>query len=549
MTYVSEQIRRCRKSLLTAAVVVPLLASLVVAIVVGPVGAAAETWTIADTTGADAFFGGVAYGEGVFVAAACTAGLGNEFMRSTNGATWTQVSSDSDSCYRSITYGNGRFVALGMYDHKVTTSIDGGLTWTTTCPPDDACAAEGAEYNSIVHGAAGFVAVSFFPADRVLTSPDGLDWQVRTVTSDASTIQWRDVTYGNGRYVAVSHYGKAMYSVDGINWTVSDMAASGFYDVTFGGGKFVAVKNSATTGSNVQTSTDGVTWTLVDDVPGRNWSDITYAQDTFVAVGSSGTGDRSMTSADGVTWTLRPTPADNSWAALVEGDGMFVAVASGGTAGTYAMTSGSLVYPPPTSSTTTESTTSTSTPSTSTTVAPSTTSTSTTAALPTSAAPTTTGLSPTTVPAGSGPTVAELEALTARLAAPSTVTKGQSVALSAGGFEPGEPVEFLMRSEPVLLGTAVADASGVVRLTVTIPSAATAGAHHLYAFGLRSRTGAQAPVQVEASAANSTTNSPLASNGRSGALALTGAGAVGTLGVAVMLLGAGVVLVAVRRRT
>lgn len=62
---------------------------------------------------------------------------------------------------------------------------------------------------------------------------------------------------------------------------------------------------------------------------------------------------------------------------------------------------------------------------------------------------------------------------------PASPTQGQSIIVSGGGFTPGATVTFEFRSTPVVIGTAVADGSGVATATVIIPSNATLGAHSI----------------------------------------------------------------------
>ncbi len=121
------------------------------------------------------------------------------------------------------------------------------------------------------------------------------------------------------------------------------------------------------------------------------------------------------------------------------------------------------------------------------------------------------------------------------LTVPATVTSRQSVTLEARGFLPGESVDFVLHSDPVYLGTVVADAAGVARLTVTIPAGVPAGGHHVLAAGLTSGTWSRVPVVVTAS------------GGR--VLAATGTSAAGATGIGVALIAFGAGLVAVRART
>jgi hypothetical protein len=111
-----------------------------------------------------------------------------------------------------------------------------------------------------------------------------------------STLGYSDIiyaiTYGNGKFVAVSHQGEMAYSADGITWTaVADSKFDGYpiSAITYGNGRFGAGGRGRSSGTMAY-SADGVTWTLVaDSTFGR--SDIfaiTYGGGRFVAVGDDG---------------------------------------------------------------------------------------------------------------------------------------------------------------------------------------------------------------------------------------------------------------------
>jgi len=73
---------------------------------------------------------------------------------------------------------------------------------------------------------------------------------------------------------------------------------------------------------------------------------------------------------------------------------------------------------------------------------------------------------------------------TAVLESPKSATSaGQQMELVAEGFEPGEVVAFYLHSDPVFLGTAVADANGVARLLASIPADVPTGSHTVLATG------------------------------------------------------------------
>jgi hypothetical protein len=97
------------------------------------------------------------------------------------------------------------------------------------------------------------VAVAVSGSDnRVMTSPDGITWTIRTSAADNS---WFSVTYGDGLFVAVAWSGqgnRVMTSLDGITWKIGISAANNSWrSVTYGNGIFVAVPMSGTDESPV----------------------------------------------------------------------------------------------------------------------------------------------------------------------------------------------------------------------------------------------------------------------------------------------------------
>ena len=130
-----------------------------------------------------------------------------------------------------------------------------GSTWTVRTSPQQSFA-----WRSVTYGNGLFVAVGT-AGNQVMTSPDGITWTSRNA-SHSNT--WRSVTYGNGLFVAVSSDGGVMTSPDGINWTARSAAViSAWQSVTYGNGLFVAVASAtlAAPFSTVMTSPDGINWT------------------------------------------------------------------------------------------------------------------------------------------------------------------------------------------------------------------------------------------------------------------------------------------------
>lgn len=134
---------------------------------------------------------------------------------------------------------------------------------------------------------------------------------------------------------------------------------------------------------------------------------------------------------------------------------------------------------------------------------------------------------------------------TARLAgSTSSAAPGTEIELVARDFQPGETVVFFLHSEPVLLGTAVADADGVARLTVALPTDVPAGDHHVRATG--GTSGRSAEIALAIGTATPVAN-PVAAPAAT-ELATTGSSTAALVAAQALLLGGGALLLVARRR-
>ncbi|MCX5692086.1 MAG: hypothetical protein NTX47_00130 [Candidatus Omnitrophica bacterium] len=298
--------------------------------VVGNIISKGTSWTIRVSNADNAWLRSVTYGNGLFVAVSDSPGT--SAMTSPDGINWTARTTPNGGWFH-VTYGNGMFVATGYNNNNIMSSPD-GINWTARTT------SVAGSWPSVTYGNGLFVAVGRdATTNGVITSPDGITWTGRT---SAAAIDYEDVTYGNGLFVAVAITGtgnRVMTSPDGITWTSRTSASdNNWWSVTYGNGLFVAVAYSGT-GNRVMTSPDGITWTSRTSAADNDWRCVTYGDGLFVATAESGTGNRVMTSPDGINWTIRTSAADNNWRSVVYGNGMFVAVGHGnGT--THVMTSG-----------------------------------------------------------------------------------------------------------------------------------------------------------------------------------------------------------------
>ena len=199
-----------------------------------------------------------------------------------------------------------------------------GIDWQELSNPGEV---SDVDWKDVTYGEGLYVAVGSTGPDRVMTSADGTTWTVRDNPSiDGNT--WASVTYGGGQFVAVSSAGsdRVMTSPDGITWTLRSTAGDSLSlgSIAYGGGKFVA--GSLLAPYSFMSSTDGVAWTVAGTA-GAGPYGITYGDGKFVSVGYqiNGTVGTSV-STDGVNWTSNPAPVDIWWRGVTYGNGKFVAV-------------------------------------------------------------------------------------------------------------------------------------------------------------------------------------------------------------------------------
>lgn len=262
----------------------------------------------------------LAFGNSIFVAVSGGDAASNIAASSTDGITWTSRTLPASVFWSDVVYGD-KFVAIA-----------GGGSW--------------------FGGSAGTGYTSSTPTSA--TSTDGITWTPRTMPSSE---RWSAVTYGNGRYVAISggptNSNVAAYSTDGINWTTSALPQSTTWtSITYGNGIFVAVSRNTI----AATSPDGVTWTErtlpstgsftisnnSTGIPGGGWTSVCYGNNLFVLTcsgqGTLGT-NVYATSIDGITWTSRTLPSVGWWTKTIYGDNRYLMLsqdaAGGGSSGRF----------------------------------------------------------------------------------------------------------------------------------------------------------------------------------------------------------------------
>lgn len=234
-------------------------------------GTGEDLWGVAGTDALLVAVGGDSTGEGKVL---------HRFsiLTSTNGTHWTiRLSSPSysynDFELHGITYGNGRFVAVGR-PGVIFTSTD-GLAWVT-----NRTAADPFVYlKGIAYGNGVFVAVG--ETTNAWTSTDGTTWTSRPLPVPRFT-QLDQVAFGDGTFVAVGDSGIIVTSTNGTDWSRDHSPTStSLRGAAYGAGSFVIVGNNE---QILQGGTNATPGPLRITVPPRNQLVRPGANVTFTVV-------------------------------------------------------------------------------------------------------------------------------------------------------------------------------------------------------------------------------------------------------------------------
>jgi len=274
-----------------------------------------QVWT-EQTSGTAQNLQDVTYGQGRYVAV----GSGGSIFVSTDAATWSAIVPEiSISVYNDVAFANGVFVAGGTGTDIIAYSTD-GLIWE---------AGSGANFGSVqgvAYGNSKWVAVSD-TSDSLISENNGASWT--KTTGITALTNATSLSFANGYFIASTSTPTLVRSSDGLTWTdVTPSGAGQFVDITFASPYYVALDITG----QIFISEDGTSWTKTrdaDDSP-ETWKTITSGAGVLVAVASSSGGDNVITSINGTEWIRRSGIPDYAWNGSGFGDGLFVVVGDAG---------------------------------------------------------------------------------------------------------------------------------------------------------------------------------------------------------------------------
>lgn len=238
-----------------------------------------------------------------------------------DGVDWTSYPSGASQTFNAVTYGNGKYVAVG----------DAGIIYVSTDRKVWSPRSSGTSQNlnSVAYGAGVFVAVG--ESNTRVVSNDGDTWSTGTI---AASFTPKSIVFGNSLFIASGFIGASdsgIYSSpDGTTWTqrLNSVGTGGVFSMSWSGTRFVGGGQGAS--PYLFTGTSGTAWTVTaSGASSTVFSSSANDGTTFVITGQDG---RIYTTTNGTSVTLRATTGIQLNGSTYSADGKWIAVGNGGAA-------------------------------------------------------------------------------------------------------------------------------------------------------------------------------------------------------------------------
>jgi hypothetical protein len=248
-------------------------------------------------------------------------------MVSDDSITWVSNVSSVATDLNSVTYFNGRYIAVGKNIVTATTDV---LLWTEIYSFYQNALVQYLNGVASINAAGfvGFVAVGkgqryvtvddFTSAEDIcllLISPDGLTWTNPTLVP--LTAEGLNAVAASAlTIVIIGDNGALFRSTNGSTWSLPTVYANTnkINDIIYEGGQFVAIGN---TGTIVTSSDEGINWDVRLSGTIENLRGISYNGSSYMIVGDS---NITLRSSDGITWTSSTILTQDPPVHTIQGD-------------------------------------------------------------------------------------------------------------------------------------------------------------------------------------------------------------------------------------
>jgi len=181
------------------------------------------SWTSRYTHGSSGTGWSIHWNGSMFV----VAGVGGAIITSTNGTTWTPRTSGVSFSFASVTFGNGRWIAVANTQTNGVSRSTDGITWTAGTLGSTAT---DANLSNIIFTGSVFAFVSSTSGSTrgVYTSTDSITWtRISELTQALTNASNRPLAFGNGLYMhETGSFGAVAVSADGINWRLVSIGST-----------------------------------------------------------------------------------------------------------------------------------------------------------------------------------------------------------------------------------------------------------------------------------------------------------------------------------
>jgi len=236
----------------------------------------------------------ITYGNGKFVA------VGNYYMASSSdGISWNCTSKYPGTAWGSVMFENGLFLAIETVKKGAWTSVN-GINWNTTSL---------SSYSIYGWGHGGGIFAITTSMGKALISTDGVNWTEKTLPTYVPTIAVSE------NYMIIYTTGGAGYkSIDwGNSWKPSSSYENSLYPTKIirGDGKFIT--------ANTQGIANSILGYIMEDGPfttikstsidsSKKWIDVDFRNGKYAALSKDG---YYAVSTDGINWSTPKQITDN----------------------------------------------------------------------------------------------------------------------------------------------------------------------------------------------------------------------------------------------
>ncbi|WP_186438405.1 stalk domain-containing protein [Cohnella terricola] len=282
-----------------------------------------ETWSMSNSNLLAAPTGFV-YGKNEYVV---TSGSGTIAV-SPNGRDWSTLSSMGNYLLNTIEWNGSEYLIIGFqckkircesaqYGDPIAFISKDGRNWNKR-----ATNLKSEPVMDVVWTTNKYIAITQY--GKALSSVDGIKWN--EISGLSSKYKWNSIYTSNGKTILTTWGSKDIaVSQDGVNWAVKSNSSNSIHisNVIWNGKQFIAGGEGG-----VYSSTDALNWKLLSSIKDSKFNVIAYNGSKYVGIGLVGSNKVIFTSSDLKKWTQKPLQGSEMTAGLLATKDGFVGISA-----------------------------------------------------------------------------------------------------------------------------------------------------------------------------------------------------------------------------